>query len=197
MRAPICIPPLSIRCAPNHITATLETFTTNITLGNMKAIIRPTRSETSVSSWLAPPKRRCSWPSFTKARITRMPVICSRRTRLTVSILVCMERNSGRSRRTSTVTTAPSTGTTTSSSADSGTSWLRAMITPPKHMIGAATIRVKLISTSIWTCWTSLVVRVISDGAPNWPSSRAEKLCTRSKTEARMSRPTAIAVRAP
>ena len=48
-------------------------------------------------------------------------------------------------------------------------------------MIGAATISVKVISTSIWTCCTSLVVRVISDGAPNWPTSRAEKSCTRSK----------------
>lgn len=68
---------------------------------------------------------------------------------------------------------------------------------PPKHMIGAATISVKPISTSIWTCWTSLVVRVISEGAPKEFSSRAEKLCTRSKTAARMSRPIAIAVRAP
>ena len=46
---------------------------------------------------------------------------------------------------------------------------------PPTHMIGAVTIIVKVISTSICTCWTSLVVRVISDGAPNLPTSRAEK----------------------
>ena len=41
-------------------------------------------------------------------------------------------------------------------------------------MIGAITIIVALISTSIWTCWTSFVVRVISDGAPTLPTSRAE-----------------------
>ena len=58
------------------------------------------------------------------------------------------------------------------------------MMMPPTHMIGAETISVKVIRTSIWTCWTSLVVRVISDGAPNWPTSRAEKVCTRSKTAA-------------
>ena len=91
----------------------------------------------------------------------------------------------------------PSTGTMTSSSADSGTSCRSARMMPPTHMIGADTISVNVISTSIWTCWTSLVVRVISDGAPNWPTSRAEKDCTRSKMAARTSRPSAIAVRAP
>ncbi len=71
------------------------------------------------------------------------------------------------------------------------------MITPPTHMMGAVTISVKVIRASIWTCWTSLVVRVIRDGAPNPFSSRAEKDCTRSKTAARTSRPRAAAVRAP
>ena len=85
----------------------------------------------------------------------------------------------------------------TSSDADSGTSWRSARMMPPTHMIGAETISVKVSSTSIWTCCTSLVVRVISDGAPNWPTSRAEKSCTRLKTPARTSRPSAIAVRAP
>ena len=39
---------------------------------------------------------------------------------------------------------------------------------------GAAIIIVVASTTSIWTCWTSLVMRVISDGAPKWPTSRAE-----------------------
>ncbi len=109
-----------------------------------------------------------------------------------------MERNSGRIRRTISPTVTPSTGTTPSSStADSGTSWPSAMKMPPKHMIGAVTIRVNAISVTVCTCCTSLVVRVISEGAPNRPTSRAEKDCTRSKTPARMSRPTAAAVRAP
>ena len=68
---------------------------------------------------------------------------------------------------------------------------------PPTHMIGADTSSVNVIRASIWTCWTSFVVRVISDGAPKWPTSRAENDCTRSKTAARMSRPSAEAVRAP
>ncbi len=108
----------------------------------------------------------------------------------------CIPRKSGRIRRTTSETTTPSTGTMTSSRADSGTSWLSAIRTPPTHMIGAVTIKVNVIRASICTCWTSLVVRVISDGAPKRPTSRAEKDCTCAKTAARRSRPTAIEVRA-
>lgn len=126
-----------------------------------------------------------------------MPVICSRSTRFTVSTRSCIVRNSGRIRFTIRLTAMPSTGTTASSTADSGTSWPSAMTMPPTHMMGADTISVNVISTSIWTCWTSLVVRVISEGAPKRPTSRAENDCTRSKIDARTSRPRAEAVRAP
>ena len=80
---------------------------------------------------------------------------------------------------------------------DSGTSCRRASTTPPKHMIGADTISVNVSSTSICTCCTSLVVRVISDGAPKVPTSRAENDPTRWKRSRRTSRPKAAAVRAP
>ena len=53
------------------------------------------------------------------------------------------------------------------------------MMTPPTMVIGAATSSVHVISTSICTCWTSLVMRVISDGAPKRPTSWAEKPVTR------------------
>ena len=52
------------------------------------------------------------------------------------------------------------------------------------------------IIASICTCWTSLVLRVMSEPAPNCESSRSEKPLTRSKTSRRMSRPAAIAARA-
>ena len=126
-----------------------------------------------------------------------MPVICSRITRLIRSIRCCIERNSGRIRTMSVPMISTRIGTITRISVDSGTSWCSASAMPPKHMIGAETIRVNVSSTSICTCCTSFVVRVISDGAPNRPTSRAENCCTRSKTAARRSRPTAIAVRAP
>ena len=64
-------------------------------------------------------------------------------------------------------------------------------------MIGAETAIVQPISTSICTCWTSLVVRVISEGAPNCCTSRVEKVPTRWNSSARRSRPKPIAVRAP
>ena len=68
---------------------------------------------------------------------------------------------------------------------------------PPTIMIGAATIIVALMSTSICTCCTSLVVRVISDGAPKWFISWAENDPTRWNRSRRTSRPNAIAVREP
>ena len=45
------------------------------------------------------------------------------------------------------------------------------MMMPPIMVIGAATNMVLLISTSICTCCTSLVLRVINVGAPKWLSS--------------------------
>ena len=195
--APTCMPPSAMRCPPNHSTATLDRLMTSMTDGNISAISRPTRSDTSISSVLATSKRCRSCSSRTNARITRMPVICSRTTRLIRSMRTCIVRNSGRIRTMIIPTMPTSTGTITSSRPDSGMSWRSAITMPPTHMIGADTISVKLSSTSICTCCTSLVVRVISDGAPNWPSSCVEKSCTRWKTAARTSRPSAIAVRAP
>lgn len=70
-------------------------------------------------------------------------------------------------------------------------------MTPPTSMIGAITMIVSVIMTNIWTCWTSFVVRVMSEGAPNVRSSCSLKRWTRSKRAPRRSRPTAMAVRAP
>ena len=68
-----------------------------------------------------------------------------------------------------------------------------AITTPPTNVIGAATSRVHVISTSICTCWTSLVIRVISDGAPNAPTSRAENDGDPMEEPLRTSRPKPIA----
>ncbi len=80
--------------------ATLDTFSTNSTIGNMKACSRPAVSEMSVSETLASPKRSASSGSRTKARTTRMPVICSRSTWLTRSMRSCMSWNCGTIRET-------------------------------------------------------------------------------------------------
>ena len=169
----------------------------SITVGNISAIRRPTRTDTSIKSVLAPSKRSLSWVSLTNARMTRTPPICSRRIRLSRSILACIERNNGRIRVMISTTHTSRTGTITNSSDDRTTSWRRAMMTPPTHMIGAAIIMVKVSSTNIWTCWMSLVDLVIRDGAPKRPTSCAAKDSTLTKTDSRRSLPSAIAVRAP
>ncbi|SLI50461.1 Uncharacterised protein [Mycobacteroides abscessus subsp. abscessus] len=84
-----------------------------------------------------------------------------------------------------------------SSSQDSFKSSRSAMMMPPTHMIGAITSTVTDITTSSCTCCTSLVLRVISEGAPNRPTSRAEKVPTRCTSAARRSRPALIAAWAP
>ena len=87
--------------------------------------------------------------------------------------------------------------TLTTISQDRPRSWRSAMMMPPTHMIGAEIISVQVSSTTICTCCTSLVVRVISEGAPNRVTSRDENAPTWWNTAARVSRPKPIAVRAP
>ena len=67
---------------------------------------------------------------------------------------------------------------------------------PPMHMIGMVTMKLSAIDVTIWTCWTSLVPRVINVGTPNSPMSRAENRSTLRYTSRRMSRPMPIATRA-
>ena len=167
---------MSTRCPPNQSTATLEALSTNITVGNISAINLPARTEVSVRSLLALANRVVSMGSRTNARTTRTPAICSRSTRFTTSIRACMARNCGIIRQTMRPIAMISTGTLTSSSQASPMSVRNAMITPPMHMIGAATSSVQVISTSICTCVTSLVLRVISVGAPKWATSRSENV---------------------
>jgi hypothetical protein len=69
------------------------------------------------------------------------------------------------------------------------------MMTPPIIMMGAPTMTVSAICRKSWICWTSLVLRVISDGVPNVYISRDERCRTRANTEARRSRPTPIEAR--
>ena len=67
-------------------------------------------------------------------------------------------------------------------------------MTPPTARIGAMIIMFRPIRTTIWTCWTSFVLRVMSDGVPNRSSSACEKLSTFRKIEPRTSRPNAMPV---
>ena len=183
--------------APNHSTATLETFMMSMTTGNTRANRRPALTAVRVTSAFAFSNRSVSSPSRTKARTTRMPVSCSRRTRLTVSMRACISRNSGTMRLTMNPMTMSITGIATTRIHDSPTSWRNAMMTPPIARMGAETSSVHVMRTSICTCCTSLVVRVMSDGAPNFETSRSENSPTRTKIASRTSRPNAIAAFAP
>ena len=64
-------------------------------------------------------------------------------------------------------------------------------------IIGAMSTTLSIISTTICTCCTSLVVRVMSDGAPKRLTSACENLCTRRNSAPRVSRPSAIEVLEP
>jgi len=68
---------------------------------------------------------------------------------------------------------------------------------PPTDMIGARIMMFRAITRTICTCWTSLVLRVISVGAPNEFVSCCEKPMTLRKIALRMSRPIDIEVSEP
>ena len=114
-----------------------------------------------------------------------------------LSMYSCIRRNVGTIWLTIIPSTTAARGMATRRTTDSPTSWRSAMITPTTIVIGAAMAIVQAITTSICTCCTSLVMRVMSDGAPNVPTSRAENSVTRWNRAARMSRPKPIATRAP
>ena len=156
---------------------------------------RVTFRAVTVRSSLASVKRRSSCSVRTKARMTRMPARFSRRTPLMRSIFTCIERKSGTAVRTMTAMKAIISGTTMNMSVESVRSVRIAMMTPPIMVSGAMIITVSPSSTSICTCCTSLVLRVINDGAPKEPISASEKRSTRRNSEPRMSRPTDMAVR--
>ena len=186
-----------MRLAPIQMAATLDTFRTIVTVGNISAISRPAASDVVVSSPLAAPNRALSSGSRTKARTTRMPVICSRSTWFTRSMRTCMSRNCGIIREITRPMAMSRTGMLTSSRRDSPPSSRTARMTPPMAVTGAAMRSVQVMKSSICTCCTSLVMRVMSDGAPNALTSRVEKPVTRWNRPARTSRPNPIDAREP
>ncbi len=109
----------------------------------------------------------------------------------------CMTRKSGTIRTMMRLTATSRTGIATAMIADSPTSCCSAMMTPPTARMGALTSIVDVMSTSICTCCTSLVDRVMSEGAPKRATSRSLNVPTWAKIASRRSRPSAIATRAP
>ena len=162
--------------------------------GKARAKMRLTRSEVAVRSAFAVSNRARSDRTRMNARTTRTPVICSRSTCVIRSIFTWTCRKSGTAIHINTPMTAAMSGTITTMSHDRVASSRRAMMMPPIARIGALTRIVSAICRKSCTCWTSFVLRVMSDAVPKRFISRAEKLCTRSKTAPRTSRPTPIDV---
>jgi len=71
------------------------------------------------------------------------------------------------------------------------------MMMPPTIVMGARRMTFSDSSTTIWTCCTSFVVRVIRDGVPKRFTSASEKVSTLRKRMARTSRPRLIATLEP
>ena len=67
------------------------------------------------------------------------------------------------------------------------------MMMPPTAMIGAMIMMLNAMTRTIWTCWTSLVLRVISVGVPKVLVSFCEKSMTLRKIALRTSRPNDMA----
>ena len=77
-------------------------------------------------------------------------------------------------RKTMLAITTTAAGMQTASTTDRPRSSRTAITMPSTIVIGADTIIVHADTTMIWTCCTSLVMRVMSDGAPKRPTSSAE-----------------------
>ena len=85
----------------------------------------------------------------------------------------------------------------TAMSQERPTSCCSAMMTPPIASMGAETKSVQVMRTTICTCCTSFVVRVMREGAPKRATSRSENSLTVVKIPPRRSRPSDMAVLAP
>ena len=176
--APRFICPSEILVDPNHTTATHEMLTIIVAVGNIRLMSRPPRNAVAVTSMFPALNRSISSGSRTKARTTRIPESCSRRTSLMRSIRCCIKRKVGTILTTTVPRIAATRGTETTMIHDRATSCFRAKINPPIAVKGAANNSVQVIKTNICTCVTSLVMRVINEGEPKCATSRDEKLLT-------------------
>ncbi len=104
--------------------------------GCMPAIILLTLMVVRAKSRFAWSKRRLSRSSRLKARITRIPVRFSLKTKLTLSSLAWMERNRGTMNRATPMIVTNIKGSTTTRIQARLRSRLRAMMMPPMHMRG-------------------------------------------------------------
>ena len=115
---------------------------------------------------------------------------------MTRSIRPCICSNDGTIRLITSPSTMISSGTATSRIIARPVSSRMARMVPITIVSGAAIIIVATITRRSCTCWMSLVIRVVSDGAPNCVTSRPDSPTTRRNRSRRTSRPNPSASRA-
>ncbi len=197
VRLPIGISPLSTRMAPNHMTATVD----RLMIADQRRDHEreePVDLERRVGQVRGSPssKRRSSW-----SRAHERADDADAGERLAHDLVDPVDLDLHRPGRAACARPMTRPMTTTMIGQDdeqerrtAGTSWRRAMMMPPTTMIGAEIIIVRPMRTTIWTCCTSLVLRVMSDGVPKWLTSTCEKVSTVRKIALRTSRPKPIAI---
>ena len=139
----------------------------NIISGIINVITRFVKSIFFVSATLASSKRSSSFFSLPNARITGNPVKISLATRLILSTKICIFLKRGIATPINTMTTATSVITATTMIHSIPDLVLSTLMIPPIPMIGAYRIIRKTIVSTIWICWISFVLRVISDAVEN------------------------------
>ena len=156
--------------------------------GNMNDITLFVNSWMRLSSKLALSKRSSSYCCRLKALMTGRPVSTSRATRFTLSIKVCMILNLGRASTMSSMTRHTTQATASTMIQDICVLVRRISTMPPVAMMGAYSTMRKSMMVTIWICWMSLVLRVISDAAENFCTSASENPTTFSNRRLRRSR---------
>jgi len=193
--SPTCRVDSAIWCAPTQMMPSDRPLMMSVMMGMSTAMARATNSMVLVRSRLAPSKRASSSCCLLNARMTIMPVRCSRITRFRRSIFCWMTRNLGMAMENMTASTPSRAITARAMSHTMLVERSMARITPPMPRIGAYSRMRMMMPTSICTCVTSLVVRVINEAVEKRSNSVPRKDSTFSNTAPRRSRATPEEVR--
>ena len=187
--------PRSMPFAPNQTIRMLMPFMISIIMGIMIFITRLVNSWVRIRSRFALSNRSSSNRSLLKARITDTPVRISRDTRFRRSTRACIFLNLGMATAISTPTKARMRATATAMIHPMPVLVPSTFTMPPMPMMGAYTTIRSIITTTICTCWMSLVLRVIREAVENCSISAWEKDTTLENTRCRRFRPSLAPMR--
>lgn len=167
VRPPMVNRPSSMSRAPNRLVTVVAMLATSRTPGRSITWIAPTRRARPVRSRLADSNRSLAVRSRRNARITRVPLSCSRSTRFTVSTAACSLAANGVTKVTKSPTPTPSTTAATTITGANVTDACSDRTTAPTVMIGAVTATLVTRKIACATTAVSREVRVSIVGVPN------------------------------